>query len=103
MTAPRTAAAFARAHQRLFAQFGEAALLRTEPVIVVITMGAEIIGEYGEVAHAVTTATFPAPANPQPGETFTARTQAWHIDRIEFGDEHIVTCIIRPQSGPLPC
>lgn len=99
----RAAPAFARAHKRLFAHFGEEALLRAAPATVVITEGVDIIGEYGEVAQTVTTATFASPDGPQPGDGFVVRGQAWHIDRIEFGDEHIVTCIIRPQSGPLPC
>lgn len=55
----RTAAALARANSRLFAHFGEEAVLRGgEPITVVVAQNVAIMGEYGQVERLVTTATF---------------------------------------------
>lgn len=73
--------AFARANDRLFATFGEEAILRLgEPAVVVVSEGIEIVGEYGQVEQRVTTATFRAAAQPRAGNVLHILTgpQAGH-------------------------
>lgn len=92
----RASAAFARMHDRLFAHLGEEAVLRDgEPAIVVVTENVELLGDYGQVAQTVTTATFPVSQTPHPGDALTVAGQAWQIDRILRGDAHTVECILR--------
>lgn len=67
--ASRVAAAFERADDRLFAHYGEEAVLRSPPFVQVIrNEGVELIGEHGVVEQVVTTAWIRAADNPQAGD-----------------------------------
>lgn len=98
----RASDAFARMHLRLFAHYGEEAVLRgAEPTTVVVSDNVELIGEDGLVAQVVTTATFKAADAPRPGDALTARGQPWEIDRTLRGDANIIECVLRPDP-PAP-
>lgn len=92
----RTGAAFSRAATRLGAHFGDEAVLRAgEPVVAIISEGVELIGEYGQVAQLVTTATLMAATAPHTGDALTVGATAWIIDSILRGDGITVECVVR--------
>lgn len=96
----RASDAFARMHLRLFAHYGEEAVLRgAEPVTVVVSENVELLGEDGLVAQVVTTAAFKATDDPRPGDALTVRGQPWKLDRILRGDAHVVECVLRPATA----
>ncbi|MDX9717241.1 MAG: hypothetical protein RBT67_07700 [Thauera sp.] len=66
----RTDAALARANNRLFAHFGEEAVLRGgERITVVVSQNVAIVGEYGQIESLATTATFSAANKPRARDT----------------------------------
>lgn len=77
---------FAKMHERLFAHFGQAALLRGSPVTVVIDRGVEMLGEYAQVIGYATTAEFAAGTNP-------AAESA--LELIETGESFVLDKLIR--------
>ncbi|HPR06766.1 MAG TPA: hypothetical protein PLI17_09060 [Denitromonas sp.] len=70
----RSDAAFASLHTRLFALYGDEAVLRgTEPTNAIITNGVDIVGEYATEARSVTTADLPAAAAAKVGDALAVR------------------------------
>lgn len=81
----RAASILARANDRLFAHFGEEAVLRTgEPVTVVVSQDVAIFGEYGQIERLVTTATFRDTVVPRARDTLHILTGSaaglWRLD-----------------------
>lgn len=78
-------AAIDRLHNRLFAQFGDEAVLRgAEPCTVVMTRNVQLIGEHGQVEQVVTTAAMLASMAPRKGDPLNVTTGvaagAWMLD-----------------------
>lgn len=70
---------------RLFAHFGDEAVLRgDEPVTVIVSSNVELVGEHGIVDRVVTTATFGEAAAPRARDTLLVLTGecagAWRLD-----------------------
>ena len=81
----RAEALLARANNRLFAHFGDEAVLRiSEPVTVVVAQNVAVMGEYGQVERLVTTATFRDAAAPRARDPLHILTGAaaglWRLD-----------------------
>jgi len=93
-------AALARMHDRVFAHFGEDAVLRaSDAATVIVTENVELLGEYGQVAQLVTAATFSASLAPRPGDALALRGQNWVIDSILRGDSAVIECVIRKAAA----
>jgi len=92
--------AFTRAGHRLFAHFGEAAVLRDgEPVLAVLADGVHIVGEYGQVSQLVTTVTLMAATGAKVGDPITLGTTAWVLDALLRGDGHTLEFVVRKASS----
>lgn len=90
-------AAFSRANDRLFAAFGDEAVLRVdEPVVAVISRNVKLTDDYGEVARTVTTATLMRASNPQKDDPLTVGGESWVLDAEQDGDDLTVEFIVRP-------
>lgn len=93
----RTDAAFGRLNDRLFAHFGDEAVLRgTVPVSAVKTEGVELLGEYGQVAQIVTTFTLMASAGGKVGDSLTVGAESWVLDSVLRGDGGTTEFVVRP-------
>lgn len=91
--------AFNRAASRLFAHYGEEAVLRgAEPVLAVEVRNVELLGEYGQVEQLVTTVTLMASAGAKPGDPLTVGNSAWVIDKPLRGDGYTTEFIVRPDT-----
>lgn len=75
-------AAFADAELALAAAFGAAGTLRgADPVAgVVISRGVAIMGDYGQVARHVDTASFPFGTVARSGDSLTVGSESWVLD-----------------------
>lgn len=105
----RTAAALARANNRLFAHFGEEAVLRGgEPVTVVPSQNVGVVGEYGQVERLVTTATFSVTDKPRARDTLHIlggpSAGLWCLDEpIKRDGAHgVVEWVLAPLSAAAP-
>lgn len=72
-------------NNRLFAHFGEEAVLRgDEPVTVIVSRNVELLGEHGELDRVVTTATFDEATAPRARDPLLVLTGecagAWRLD-----------------------
>lgn len=91
--------AFSRAASRLFAHYGEEAVLRgAEPVVAVESHDVEILGEYGQVEQIVTTVTLMTAAGAKAGDPITVGSSAWVLDKPLRGDGHTTEFIVRPAA-----
>lgn len=92
----RTAAAFARMHDRLFAHFGEQAVLRmSEPVEAVISSEVQLVGDYAPVPQQITAATLRASVNARQGDRLAVGGQMWELDAQHSGDADVQTWVLR--------
>jgi hypothetical protein len=99
----RAAAVLQRANHRLFAHFGEQAVLRgAEPVTVVPSQTVGIQGEYGQIDRLVTTATFhlaDAPRARDPLHILTGPAAGvWRLDEVvkRDGGQGVIEWILVP-------
>ncbi|MFT3758433.1 MAG: major capsid protein [Thauera sp.] len=97
----RASAAFARMHDRLFAHFGEQAVLREgECVEAIITENVETVGGYGEVPVLVTTATLRASVQPRKGDPLDIiGGRCWELDAMLRGDARVQEWILRDRPA----
>lgn len=95
---PATGAAFSRAASRLFAHFGEEALLRGLPVTVVVSDNVQLVGEHGEVVQLATTVALAAADTPKIGDAIAFRNRAWVLDQLLRSDGHTAEFVVR--RGP---
>lgn len=87
--------AFSRAASRLFAQLGEEAIFRAQPLRVIISENVELIGDHGEVAQTVTTVALPAGLSPALGEYVGFRGRSWALDQLLRRDATQAEYVVR--------
>ncbi|HRQ59781.1 MAG TPA: hypothetical protein PLN31_20395 [Azoarcus taiwanensis] len=90
------AGAFSRANLRLFAHFGEEALLRGQPVQLVVSENVQLVGEHGEVVQVATTVTLRATDSGKVGDAVAFRSKSWVLDQQLRGDGFSTEFVVRP-------
>lgn len=88
---------FQRMQERLFAgRLAQEALLRGQPLRIMVDDGVQMVGEYGESAGTRTVVTFPSLSAPRVGDAVEFDDRRCLVDHIESDDGHFVSCIVRP-------
>lgn len=95
---------FATATYRLFAHRGQEAIFRGLPTQAILAHGVSLIGDAGQLAGLVTTATLPAELAPKVGELIgtpsDTRGAWWEIDSLQTDDSYKIVVILRPAAAP---
>lgn len=94
----RIAGSFGRARNRLLFHGGEQAVLRGEPVpvLVIISRNVELIGEDGIVDRVVTAAAIPAERFPSAGDVLTIDHETWVLDAPLRSDADLPQWVLVP-------
>lgn len=86
---------FDRLNQRLLARLGREALLRGEPVRVIVEQGVAVTGEYGQVTGFRSLVSIPSAEKPRGGDALVIGSESFTVDAVERDDGYLTRVFVR--------